>query len=321
MKLSVMSPVLAQMSIEESLKYLSELGVDSIELGAGGYPGKAHIDPKDYLDSPERVEWLKGLLTKYNIEISAIACHGNPVHPNKEIAEKFHSEFVDAMKFAALMGVDTVIGFAGCPGDCEDSRNPNWVTCAWPPEYLDILDWQWNEVVIPYWKKTAELAREIGIKKIAFEMHPGFVVYNPSTLLRLREAVGDIIGANVDPSHLFWQGIDPCEAIKMLKGAIYHFHAKDTKIDEANTAKIGVLDTQGYGDILNRSWVFRTVGYGHTAEVWNNIISTLKAVGYDGHISIEHEDGLMSAKEGLEKAVSFLKKCLIYESPAEMWWA
>ncbi len=321
MELSVMSPVLAQMSTEEALAYLGSLGVDSIEIGAGGYPGKAHLDPKEYLDNPDKVEWLKSLLKKNNLKISAIACHGNPVHPSKEIADRFHSEFVDAMRVAAMLGVDTVITFSGCPGDCPDSKNPNWVTCAWPPEYLDILDYQWNEVLIPYWKKTAELAKEIGIKKIAFEMHPGFAVYNPETLLRLRAAVGDIIGANLDPSHLFWQGIDPCRAIKLLGGsAIHHFHAKDTKIDEANTAENGVLDTKSYGDILGRSWVFRTVGYGHSAEVWNDIISTLKAVGYDGAISIEHEDALMSPKEGLEKAVSFLKGVLIYENAGAAWW-
>ena len=321
MNLSVMSPVLNQMTLEEGLAYLASLGVDSIEIGAGGYPGKTHLDPKDYLGKPEKIEALKALLAKYNLKVSAIACHGNPVHPNKEIAQKFHDDFVDAMKIAAALGVETVITFSGCPGDCADSKNPNWVTCAWPPEYLDILDWQWNEVLIPYWKKTAALAEEIGIKKIAFEMHPGFCVYNPATMLRIREAVGPILGANFDPSHLFWQGIDPCEAIKMLGDAIYHFHAKDTKIDAANTARIGVLDTQSYGDILNRSWVFRTVGYGHNQEVWNNIISTLKAVGYDGAISIEHEDGLMSPKEGLEKAVKLLKSVLIYEKAGEMWWA
>ena len=321
MELSVMSPVLAAMTLEESLAYLKKLGVDSLEIGAGGYPGKAHLDPKEYLGNPEKIEALKALLKKYDMKISAVACHGNPVHPNKEIAAKFHEEFVDAMKIAVELGTDTIIGFSGCPGDCEASQNPNWVTCAWPPEYLDILEWQWESVIIPYWKKTAALAEEIGIKKIAFEMHPGFCVYNPATLLRLRAAVGDIIGANVDPSHLFWQGMDPCEAIKMLEGAIYHFHAKDTKIDRANTEKIGVLDTQNYGDVKNRSWVFRTVGYGHGKEVWNNIISTLKTVGYDGAISIEHEDALMSPKEGLEKAVSLLKDCIIYEKPGEMWWA
>ena len=127
MELSVMSPVLAAMSLEDSLAYLKKLGVDSFEIGAGGYPGKAHLDPKDYLGKPEKIEELKALLKKYDMKISAVACHGNPVHPNREIAKKFHEEFVDAMKIAALLGTDTIIGFSGCPGDCEDSKNPNWV--------------------------------------------------------------------------------------------------------------------------------------------------------------------------------------------------
>ena len=321
MKLGVMSPVLNGMSLEESLKYLNSLGVDSLEIGAGGYPGKAHLDPKDYLNNPKKVQEFKDLLKKYNIELSAVSCHGNPIHPNKEIAKKYHDEFVDAMKVAVMLGVDTIIGFSGCPGDCPESKNPNWVTCAWPDDYAQILEWQWNEVLIPYWKETVKLAKEIGIKKIALELHPGFCVYNTKTMLRLRGAVGDMIGANLDPSHLFWQGIDPCYAIKALRGAIYHFHAKDTKIDEFNTKTTGVLDTENYGHIENRSWVFRTVGYGHGRETWNDIISTLKATGYDGVISIEHEDGLMSPKEGLEKAVSFLKETIIYENAGEMWWA
>ena len=321
MELSVMSPVLQSMSLDESLAYLHSLGVDSMEIGAGGYPGKAHLDPKDYLGKPEKIQELKDLLKKHEMKICAVACHGNPVHPNKEMARQFHNEFVDAMAIAVELGVDTVIGFSGCPGDCEDSKNPNWVTCAWPPEYQEILDWQWNEVLIPYWKETAALAQKMGIKKIAFEMHPGFCVYNPATLLKLREAVGPIIGANLDPSHLFWQGIDPCAAIRELEGAIYHFHAKDTKIDPYNCARNGVLDTGNYGDILKRSWVFRTVGYGHDRQMWNDIISTLKATGYEGPISIEHEDGLMSPKEGLEKAVALLKDAIIYQQPGAMWWA
>lgn len=321
MELSVMSPVLQSMSLDESLAYLHSLGVDSMEIGAGGYPGKAHLDPKDYLGKPEKIQELKDLLKKHEMKICAVACHGNPVHPNKEIARQFHNEFVDAMAIAVELGVDTVIGFSGCPGDCEDSKNPNWVTCAWPPEYQEILDWQWNEVLIPYWKETAALAQKMGIRKIAFEMHPGFCVYNPATLLKLREAVGPIIGANLDPSHLFWQGIDPCAAIRELEGAIYHFHAKDTKIDPYNCARNGVLDTGSYGDILKRSWVFRTVGYGHDRQMWNDIISALKATGYEGPISIEHEDGLMSPKEGLEKAVALLKEAIIYQQPGAMWWA
>ena len=320
MKLGVMSPVLGGVSLEEMIKYLSSLGVDSLELGVGGYPGKAHCDAADFLAHPEKIENLKELLKTYNMDIPALACHGNPIHPNKEIAKKFEDDFDAAVLLAEKMGIDTIVGFSGCPGDCPESQNPNWVTCTWPNEYKDILNWQWNEVLIPYWKNKAEFCRQHGIKKIAFEMHPGFCVYNPTSLLKLREAVGDIIGANFDPSHLFWQGIEPVAAIKALKGAIYHFHAKDTRIDYQNTAVKGVLDTDGYGDSLSRSWEFRTIGYGHDKLVWNNMISTLKASGYDGVISIEHEDALMSPKEGLEKAVSFLRDIIIVESPAEMWW-
>lgn len=320
MKLGVMNPVINYMPFEDALKYLHGLGVQCIEIGAGGFPGDAHLKPEELLSDPKKVEEYKALLKKYDLEISGISCHGNPLHPQKDIAENFHNQFKNAILAAEALGVDTVIGFSGCPGDCETSKYPNWVTCAWPTDFGEILEWQWNEKVIPYWKDMAEFAKAHHIKKIAFEMHPGFVVYNPRTCLKLREAVGDIIGANFDPSHLFWQGIDPVCAIKELKGAIHHFHAKDTKIDEYETKKNGVLDTRSLADINNRSWIFRTIGYGHGKEVWNDIISALKTTGYDGAISIEHEDALMSPTEGLEKAIAFLKECLIFESAGDMWW-
>ena len=176
-------------------------------------------------------------------------------------------------------------------------------------------------MLIPYWKKAAEIAESYGVKKIAFELHPGFCVYNPMTLLRLREAVGDIIGAIFDPSHLIWQGIDPVAALRELKGAVYHFHAKDTRIDKYNTAVNGVLDTRSFENMNDRSWVFRTIGYGSDTMLWKDMISTLRQIGYDGAVSIEHEDGLMSPREGLEKAVTFLKDILIFEQPGTMWWS
>lgn len=320
MKLGVMNPVLNSYKFEDALAYLHSLGVEAIEIGAGGFPGNAHLKPEELLKSPENVAEYKNLLKKYNMEISGISCHGNPLHPNKEIAESFHNQFKNAILAAEALGVDTVIGFSGCPGDCDESKYPNWVTCGWPNDFGKILAWQWEEKVIPYWKEMAEFAKAHNIKKIAFEMHPGFVVYNPSSLLKLRRAVGDIIGANFDPSHLFWQGIDPCAAIRELSGAIYHFHAKDTLIDRRNCEVDGVLDTKSYGGLKTRSWTFRTVGYGHGKEVWNNIISTLRLYGYDGAISIEHEDPLMSPEEGLEKAVKFLKDVLIQKLAGDMWW-
>ena len=154
-------------------------------------------------------------------------------------------------------------------------------------------------------------------------MHPGFIVYNTDTALKLRNACGEQIGVNFDPSHLFWQGIDPVYAIRKLgdAGAIFHFHAKDCKIDEINTKTTGVLDTKNYTDELNRSWIFRTIGYGHNAEIWKEMISALRLIGYDGALSIEHEDSLMSTEEGFKKAVWFLQQCIIRETPGPAYWA
>ncbi len=321
MKLSVLTVATYDKTLEEAAAYLSSLGVSSLEIGVGGCPGNTHLNPDDYLGKPEKIQELKNMLAKYNLDICALSVHGNPVHPDPEVAKSYHEDFEKAVLMAEVLGVETVITFSGCPGGAPGDKTPNWATCAWPEDFLKVLDYQWNDVLIPYWKKAAAFANEHGVKKIALEMHPGFCVYNPETLLKLRAAVGDTIGANLDPSHLLWQGIDMVAAIRALGGAIHHFHAKDTKIDEMNTAVNGVLDTKHYGDELHRSWIFRTVGYGHDAKVWKDIISNLRLVGYDGAVSIEHEDSLMTGKEGLEKAIKFLQDVIIFEGTQEMWWA
>lgn len=319
MKVGVFTPVLNFMPIEDVVPYLASIGVETLEIGAGGCPGKAHLDPDKLLGHPEKIAAVKKLMSDNNMEICAISCHGNPVHPTKEWADRDHNDFMRAAQLANELEVETIIGFSGCPGDSEGSKYPNWVTCSWPDDYMTILRYQWD-ILIPYWQKAAEQVKSYGLRKIAFEMHPGFCVYNPETMLKLRAGVGEMVGANFDPSHLIWQGMDPVEAIKVLKGAIYHFHAKDTRIDPVNTARNGVLSTGSYGDILDRSWVFRTIGYGSDTKKWKDIISMLRTVGYDGAISIEHEDGLMSAKEGLEKAVNFLKEIIIKEEAGAAWW-
>ena len=321
MKLGVLTVVLYSMDFPAAVKYLHSLGVQTIEVGCGGSPGKTHMDPDKLLGNPEAIAEVKKLLADNEMDICALSCHGNAVHPNPEIAAADEADFEKTVLLAEQLGVDTIVTFSGCPGDCPTSEYPNWVTCSWPPDYLKILDYQWNDVLIPYWKKAAAFAESHGIKKIALELHPGFCCYNTETILKLRAAVGPIIGANLDPSHLFWQGMDIPHVIRKLGPAIHHFHAKDTKIDPINTATNGVLDVRHYGDEIDRSWVFRTVGYGHDAQVWKDIISNLRMVGYDGAISIEHEDSLMSAGEGLRKAVEFLKDVLIFEDKTAMWWA
>jgi sugar phosphate isomerase/epimerase len=321
MKLGVLTVAMADLTLEEALKKLSSLGVQTIELGCGGYPGTAHADAEKLLKNPTEIDSLLNIVGKYGMDISAFSCHGNPVHPQKDIADEFDMDFKNAVLLAEKAGVDTVITFSGCPGDSPGSKYPNWVTCPWPDDFGKILEYQWNDVLIPYWKKAVSFARQHGIKKIGLEMHPGFCVYNPETLLKLREAVGDEIGANLDPSHLFWQGMNPVMAIRELKDCIWHFHAKDCRIMEANSTTNGVLDTKHYGDEFNRSWIFRTMGYGHGYEIWNEIFSTLRMVGYDGAVSIEHEDSLMSGEEGLEKAIEFLKNSIIFKETGDMFWA
>lgn len=323
MKLGTLTAALADLPLEEACGFLADNGVQMVEIGCGGFPGKAHCDAAELLADEGKREKFMETLDKYHLEISALSSHGNMVHPDPAVAESFEKDFDNAILLAEKLHVPVVNTFSGCPGGSKEDRTPNWVTCPWPDDFGQILEYQWNEVLIPYWKKKVEFAKAHGVSKIAFELHPGFCVYNTRTMLRIRREVGPEIGANFDPSHLIWQGMDPCTAIRELgkEGAIFHFHAKDTKVDPRNTAVNGVLDTTHYGEELERSWIFRTVGYGNGEEYWRNIISELRMAGYDYAVSIEHEDGLMSGREGLEKAISFLKNVLIYEDRGAMYWA
>ncbi len=322
MKLSVLENLYASKTLEESLSVITGLGVHTVEMGAGGYPGKAHCNPEELLADSVKFNAFVDTFKKYDVEICALAAHGNPLHPDAATAAAYDRDFKNAVLLAEKLGIDTVVGFSGCPGDSDGSKYPNWVTCPWPEDFLHILEWQWSEKLIPYWKKTAEFAEAHGVTHIAFEMHPGFCVYNPETCLKLRNEVGPVLGANLDPSHLIWQGIDPVAAARELKGAIYHVHAKDTKVDKYNTAKNGVLDTKHYSDELNRAWVFRTVGYGNGESYWRDLVSNLRLCGYDRVLSIEHEDSVMTIDEGLRKAVEFLTPIVMTEDkPRTMSWA
>ena len=320
MKLSVFAVLLQDKSFDEACAYLASKGVQAVEIGCGGFPGDAHCKPLELLNDETKLQAFKDTLARHHLDIAALSVHGNAVHPDKAVAEKAHTEFENAVLLAEKLGVETVVTFSGCPGGCPEDKTPNWVTCPWPDDYTHILEYQWNEVLIPYWKKESEFCRAHNVR-VAFEMHPGFCVYNPETMMRIRKACGDNIGANFDPSHLFWQGIDPVAAIRYLGDAIFYFHAKDTKIDEINTGINGVLDTKPYSDEIHRSWIFRSVGYGHAHQTWKDMMSALRMVGYDGPISIEHEDSLMTPSEGLNKAIAMLKQVMMFEDRGGMWWA
>ena len=319
MRVGVFTPLLSQLPLAEVLKKLAGLHIDTVELGTGNYVSDAHCK-LSMLENAAALADFKKALSDRGFNISALSCHGNPLHPDKAQAQQFRDVSRKTILLAEKLGVRVMVDFSGCPGDSPNATAPNWVTCPWPPDYRKVLDWQWNDVVAPYWIEHAKFAADHGVK-IAVEMHPGFVVYNPETMLRLRSIAGSNVGCNFDPSHLFWQQIDPIAAVRVLEGAIFHVHAKDTQLYSTNLVRAGVLDTKPYTEERNRSWIFRTCGYGHGSEWWGELLSTLRMFGYDSVVSIEHEDSLMSLEDGLEKAAAFLRQILIREKLREIWWA
>jgi sugar phosphate isomerase/epimerase len=320
MQLGVFSVVLQNLSLAKMLDHVSTLGLGCVEIGTGGYPGNHHCDLDGLLGAPERIAAYRRDIKSAGLFISALSCQGNPLHPVAAIANEYHATFEKTVLLAEQLEVPVINLLSGCPGDSSTARYPNWCHFAWPPEYPELWAWQWNEVAIPYWRRAAAFAEAHGIRRLAIEMHPGFLVYNPATVLQLREAVGDTIGVNFDPSHLFWLGIDAPSAIRNLGACIYHVHAKDTAINMRNTAVNGCLDGQPYRNVAQRSWNFRSVGWGHGLEIWRDIVSALRETGYDYVLSIEQEDPLAETEEGLRSAIAFLDQVLLRKAAGELYW-
>jgi sugar phosphate isomerase/epimerase len=308
--IGVFDPVYEKVSLEEMLDKVSGLGLEAMEIGTGGYPG-AHHCPVDELlgDAAKAKAWQKKFEDR-GIRVATLSCHGNPVHPDAKHAARDAETFRKTVLLAERLEVRVIVGFSGCPGGTPSETQPNWITYRWPPEYAEMQDWQWKEKVVPYWKEAANFARVHGIERLAFEMHPNFVVYNPRTLMKLREAVGEEIGANCDLSHLFWQGCDPVEVIHFLgkQGAIFHAHMKDTVLYADKVAKYGVLNfATKKEDRAEASDEFRAVGYGHSASLWKAVVKAYMDVGYEGILSIENEDLILPGEVGVARAAYVLK--------------
>ena len=320
MQLGVFTPVFAALPFPEMLDAIRALRhVTALELGTGGWPGSAHLDLDALVDCPTRAREYRQRVADAGLTISALSCHGNPLHPDAVRASTADEVFRKTVRVAEQLAVPVVVTFSGCPGDGPDARHPNWVTTPWPPEYLELLTWQWEARAIPYWNDAAGFARDHGVK-VALEPHPGFLVYNVHTALRLRAEAGPSLGVNFDPSHFFWQGMDPAVTIRALGEAIFHVHAKDVALNPAAVALNGVLDTRSYRELGERSWLFRTVGWGHDELTWKQMVSALRIAGYDYVLSIEHEDALASVDQGLRSAVELLNRVLLTEPPVDAWW-
>lgn len=299
---------------EEVCIFAKEVGLKVLEVGAGALNGKSHCNPAEIMKDDDGVKKFVKIAEKYDIEIYSLSCMGNYIHPDKEIADEHTRDLEAVIEFAGKIGVNVVNGFAGCPGVAEDALYPNWIGLPYPPEYNDYSKWQWKERIIPFWKEMAIKLRKYKIK-YGFEMHPGDSVYNTSTLLRIREAVGDNMGCCYDPAHLFWQGIDPIKSVLKLGYAIVNVHAQDIIINWEKASLDGMLDPTSYEDYENRAWHFKLVGYGHGENFWKKLVSALRRVGYDGSLNVEHQDALISLEEGFSKAREFLDR-IIFHDPA-----
>ncbi|MGX6978814.1 sugar phosphate isomerase/epimerase family protein [Vagococcus elongatus] len=322
MKLGVFTPVFNKLSFEEMIAVVSAAGLQTVEIGVGGNPGNAHCDVEKLLNSEEARQDYLAKLSEKGLSISAFSCHNNPISPDPVEAAEADKTLRNAIKLASLMNVPVVNTFSGVSGGNETDTQVNWPVLPWPTEYSENYNYQWEKKLIPYWKEINQVATDAGVK-IGIELHGGFLCHTPYTMLKLREATGPAIGCNLDPSHLWWQGIDPVGAIKILgkAGAIHHFHAKDTYLDQDNINMYGLTDMQPYGNIQTRAWTFRSVGCGHSMGEWSDIISALRIYGYDYVLSIEHEDPLMSIDEGFNRAVTNLQSIMINDQPVDIWWA
>ncbi|WP_262177636.1 sugar phosphate isomerase/epimerase family protein [Haloarcula laminariae] len=320
MDIGVLTVPLGDQSLDDALSYLAGIGVDTVEIGCGGYPGSDHLDRGELLDDDDAQAEFRDLLDEYGLGVSALATHNNPLHPDEERAATADTELREAITLADQLDVNTVTCFSGLPAGGPNDEVPNWITAPWPQEHADAHEYQW-EVATEYWSDLAAHAADHGVD-VAIEMHPNMLIYEPHGMLELRDATNEYVGANFDPSHLYWQGIDVTAAIRLLgeHGAIHHFHAKDTKVYEDRAREKGVLDTTPYTREPDRSWLFRSIGYGHDESHWKDVVSTLRMVGYDGALSIEHEDSLTSAREGLEKAVDVLDRAVFRTQPGDVYW-
>jgi sugar phosphate isomerase/epimerase len=304
MKLGFVSDSLGGLSFEAMLDQAQRLDVSGVEVNTGGWSTAPHFGLARMKESAEARAAFRRAFETRGLEVIALNANGNPLHPTDP---KQGECLKDTIRLAGEMGITTVCTMSGLPGGREGDEMPNWVVSSWPPETQAILRYQWEDKLLPFWTEIAQLARDSGVERIALELHGNQCVYNVPSLLKLREAIGPVIGANLDPSHLFWMGADPLVAAEALGGAIFHAHAKDTLLNAPLQATTSLLENGSLMDTPARSWSYITLGFGHGETWWRQFCYRLKMAGYDGWLSIEHEDVLLSSLEGLEKSVALLK--------------
>jgi sugar phosphate isomerase/epimerase len=302
--LCVNTDTFSALSLEDALDVTARLGIEAVEIASGGHSAAPHLRIQELLrDDAARGRFAKAIASR-GLRLNAINCSSDPLHPRHGAA---HIELIkDSIRLAGELGVDKIVSMSGCPGDSPQARTVNWIWFPWPQEMLAIREEQWQRAV-ETWGEIAEFAQQRGVSRIALELLPLQLVYNVPTLNRLRDAVGPTIGANVDPSHMFWQQMDPARVVAALGPAVHHVHLKDTQLFDDELALSGVLDPRPWDDPNHRSWVFRAVGQGQPPGTWRAFLAALRDAGYDDVLSIENEDPLLPGEAGVREAVTFIQ--------------
>ncbi|HZA80055.1 MAG TPA: sugar phosphate isomerase/epimerase [Actinomycetes bacterium] len=325
MKLGAYTACLHDQPLPEALATLRDLGLDSAEVNSGGFLPAPHLPIEQVRASRAAREEYLGQFAEAGITLTALNCNGNPLHADPEVRDKHGNDVREAISLAALLGVRRVVTMSGLPAADPGGRLPSWTVLPWDSAYLDARDYQWQQVAVPYWKDIQARARDADVK-VCIEMHPHNLVYNPATMERLATEIDAThVGAEMDPSHLFWQGIDPVAALDRLGGLVYNAAAKDTRINDA--AKVnGVLDDR-FGRVapdepgavslggrytLSRwpegsSWDFVAVGRGHDVDFWTGFLRAIERIDPDMAVNIEHEDQELDQLEGLRHAAETLR--------------
>lgn len=249
-------------------------------------------------------------IRRNGLVLEALNCSGNQLEPN-ETGRRHQAVVEKTFRLAQLLGVRNIVMMSGLPGGNATDTTANWVTTCWPMSCQTMLAYQWDEVLIPYWKKTVQMAQECGITSIALENHGAQCVYNAETLLQLRAAVGPMVGMNLDPSHHMWMGGDGIDmAMALGADAIHHVHAKDLRKEKYKFAANGGLETKFFDRVSERTWNYVALGYGEDRRWWKEFFSVLSIMGYDGPVSLEIEDKTMAALTAIKKSINFLHDVL-----------
>ncbi len=308
MKIGMVSDSLAALPLEQMLAQAAALGVSGLEFNTGNWSTAPHVSLSRLLESVGARQDFTGKLAAHGVEITGLNCNGNQLHP---VEGKAHDRVVrDTIRLSGLLGLRTVMLMSGLPGGGPGEQTPNWIVSSWPPETGRILDWQWQKQLLPYWRDLIVFAADHGVERLAIELHGNQLVHNVPALLHLRDNLGPAVGANLDPSHLIWMGADPLAAVSRLGSAIYNVHAKDTWLNKPAMALTSRLETGPLDDMAARAWSYITLGYGMDEGWWRQFVYHLRLAGYDGWLSIEHEDVMFACAEGLEKSVSLLKRII-----------